>query len=73
MGLNCGAVLLPHTGIWISAVLVAAGAADVDAIFTWLTGGNLVDNRMNDGFCGGFDNGFGIELLDNVFFNSDDV
>ena len=73
MGLNCGAVLSPRTGIWISAVVAAAGAADVEAIFTWLTGGNSVDDGMNDGFCSGFDNEFGIELLDNVFVNSDDV
>ena len=62
VGLNCGAVLSPRAGIGISAAVAAAGAADVEAIFTWLTGGDLADDRMNDRFCGGFDN-----------VNSDDV
>ena len=35
--------------------------------------GDSVDDGLDDGFCGEFDDGFGIELLDNLFVNSDDV
>ena len=73
MGSNCGAVLLPRTDIGIGVAVVATGAADVEAIFTWFTVGNSLDDGMDDRFFSEFDNGFGIELLDNLFVNSDDV
>ena len=76
VGSNCGTVLLPRTGMGIGAAVAATGAADVEAIFTSFTGGNLVDlvdDGMDNKFCGRFDDGFGIELLDNVFVNSDHV
>ena len=52
-------------GIGVSAVVAAAVVADVEAIFTWFTGGDSVDNGFDDGFCA--------ELLDNVSVISDDV
>ena len=58
VGSNCGAVLSPRAGIGIGAVVAAAGAADVEAIFTWFTGGvsmgSVTDGR-DDKFCGEFD------------------
>ena len=58
-------VLLPRVGIGVSVVVAAAVVANVEAIFTWLTGGDSVDD--------GFDDGFYAELLDNVSVISDDV
>ena len=55
---NCGAVLSPRAGIGIGAAVAAAGAADVEAIFTWFTGGasmGSVNDRRDDEFCGEFD------------------
>ena len=66
-------VLSLCVGIVVGAAVTAAVVADVEAIFTWFTEGNSVDNRLDNGFCGIFDNGFGTELLDNVFIISDDV
>ena len=47
----CGPVA---AGIGIGAAVAAAGAADVEAIFTWFTGGASM-GLMNDEFCGEFD------------------
>ena len=58
-------VLLPRVGIGVSVVVAAAVVANVEAIFTWLTGGDSVDD--------GFDDRFYVELLDNVSVISDDV
>ena len=40
---------------------------------SWFTGGDSLDDGMDDRFCGEFNDEFGIKLLDNVFVNSDDV
>ena len=61
-------VLSLCVGIVVGAAVTAAVVADVKAIFTWFTEGNSVDDRLDDGFCGRFDYGFGTELLNNVFY-----